>query len=202
MVAVELVDASRPVAPVAACALSALSEAAAELEPPPLRALNRSLMSDGAPIVWLPARPKMATSLVFATVVVIDGAPEEFTWPPEALMGLVVSTLKYELIPPATCEEEMLKLYGPGSAAAVPATFRNVAVVRLVTLSLVVTIAVQPGAVMVPELARAVTDASMMSFATVALGLLRLSDVVAALLLLKVAPRNPMVGVPACASAV
>src|SRR3989442_15276782 len=93
MVAVEVVDASVPVAPVAACALSALSEAAAELAPPPLTALNRSLMSDGAPIVWLPARPKMATSLVFATVVVIDGAGE-FAWPREALMGLVVSTLK------------------------------------------------------------------------------------------------------------
>ena len=204
MVAVELVDASRPVAPVAACALSALSEAAAELAPPPLTVLNRSVMSDGAPIVWLPARPKMATSLVFATVVVIDGA-DELTAPREALMGLVVSTLKYALIPPASSEEEeMLKLYGPGSTAAVPATFRNVVVVRLVPASLVVTIAVQPVAVIVgvPELARAVTDASMTSFATVALGLLRLRDVTEPLLLALVAPRNPMVGVPACASAV
>ena len=164
--------------------------------------MNRSLMSDGAPIVWLPARPKMATSLVFATVVVIDGA-DKLTAPREALMGLVVSTLKYALIPPATSEEgEMLKLYGPGSTAAVPATFRNVVVVRLVPASLVVTIAVQPVAVIVPELARAVTDASMTSFATVALGLLRLRDVTEPLLLALVAPRNPMVGVPACASAV
>src|SRR5882724_10737016 len=204
MVAVEVVDASAPVAPMAACALSALSEAAAELAPPPLRALNRSLMSDGAPIVWLPPRPKKATSLVFTTVVLMDGA-EELARPPEALMGLVVSTLKYAPIPPATSEEEVLKLYGPGSAAAVPAIFRNVAVVRLVPASLVVTIAVQPaGAVIVgvPELARAVIDASMTSFSAVALGRLRLRDVTEPLLLALVAPRNPMVGVPACASAV
>ncbi|TMA83498.1 MAG: hypothetical protein E6J77_14230 [Deltaproteobacteria bacterium] len=56
----------------------------------------------------LPTRPKQATSLVFATVVVIVGA-EEATCPLEALMGAVVSTLKYVLIPPATLEEETVK---------------------------------------------------------------------------------------------
>ena len=148
----------------------------------------------------LPARPKQATSLVFATVVVIVGA-EEPTCPLEALMGAVVSTLKYVLIPPATLEEETVKAYGPGSAAGVPATFQNVAVVRVLPL-FVLTIDVQPGAVIVgmPEPARVVTDASMMSFAAVALGRVRLRDVAEVTLLL-VAPRNPM-PVPAPASAV
>ena len=158
-------------------------------------------MPDGAPMAELPERPKQATSIVFATVVVIDGA-EELTAPLEALMGLVVSTLKYALIPPATLEEETVKAYGPGSAAAVPATFQNVAVVRVLTL-LVLTIDVQPAGapiVGVPEPARAVTDASMTSFAAVALGRVRLSDVAEAMLPL-VAPRNPM-PVPAPASAV
>src|SRR5204862_2976422 len=120
----------------------------------------------------LPGRPKPATSIGFATVVVIDGA-ERLTAPLDALMGLVVSTLKYALIPPATLEEETVKAYGPGSAAAVPATFQNVAVVRVLPL-LVLTIDVQPnGAVIVGggrEPARAATDASMMSFAAVAPG--------------------------------
>src|SRR5439155_3576593 len=129
-------------------------------------------MSDGAPMAELPARPKQATSLVFATVVVIVGA-EEPTCPLEALMGAVVSTLKYVLIPPATLEEEAVKAYGPGSAAAAPATFQNVAVVRWSVLSGVFRTNVQPVGVEivgVPEPARAVTVASMMSFATVALG--------------------------------
>ena len=150
----------------------------------------------------LPPRPKQATSLVFATVVVIVGA-EEPTCPLEALMGAVVSTLKYVLIPPATLEEETVKAYGPGSAAAAPATFQNVAVVRWSVLSGVFRTNVQPVGVEivgVPEPARAVTVASMMSFATVALGRLRLSDVTELPLLL-VAPRNPM-PVPAAVSAV
>src|SRR5439155_23120662 len=160
-------------------------------------------MSDGAPMAELPPRPKQATSLVFATVVVIVGA-EEPTCPLEPLMGAVVSALKYVLIPPATLEEEeMVKAYGPGSAAGVPATFQNVAVVRVLPL-LVLTIDVQPnGAVIVGgglEPARAVTDASMMSFAAVAPGRVRLSDVTELPLLL-VAPRNPM-PVPAAVSAV
>ena len=78
MVAVLPVDASEPVVPAAACTLSALSEAAALLLPPEVTTLNRSLMSAGAPIAELPARPKKATSIVFATVVVIDGVEEEF----------------------------------------------------------------------------------------------------------------------------
>src|SRR5437016_1313247 len=117
-------------------------------------------------------------------------------------MGVVVSTLKYALIPPATLEEEeTVKAYGPGSAAAVPATFQKVAVVRVLPL-LVLTIDVQPnGAVIVgTEPARAVTDASMMSFAAVAPGRVRLSDVAEATLPV-VAPRNP-IPVAALASAV
>src|SRR5436190_1722016 len=109
---VAFVDAFDPVAPAVACGTSALSEPALLL--PDASAWNRSVMPDGAPMAELPERPKQATSIVFATVVVIDGA-EELTAPLEALMGLVVSTLKYALIPPATLEEETVKAYGPGS---------------------------------------------------------------------------------------
>ena len=104
---VAFVDAFDPVAPAVACGTSALSEAA--LLEPDVTAVNRSVMPDGAPMAELPERPKQATSIVFATVVVIDGA-EELTAPLEALMGLVVSTLKYALIPPATREDETVKL--------------------------------------------------------------------------------------------
>jgi len=162
-------------------------------------------MPDGAPMAELPERPKQATSIVFATVVVIDGA-EELTAPLEALMGLVVSTLKYALIPPATLEEETVKAYGPGSAAAVSATFQNVAVVTVLRL-LVLTIDVQPaGAVIVgvPEPVRDVIEATMTSLATVAAGRLMASDV--ALLELPLlalcAPRNPIPVMPARVSAV
>src|SRR5947208_4849604 len=194
MVAVFPVDAFDPVAPAVACGTSALSEAA--LLEPDVTAVNRSVMPDGAPMSELPERPKQATSIVFATVVVIDGA-ELVAWPPEALMGAVVSTLKYALIPPATLEEETVKMYGPGSDAAVPATLQNVAVVRwFVVASEVVTIDVQPAGVVIvgaPELAWAVTDASMISFATVAPGRLRLSDVAEPPPTpLLVAPRNPI----------
>src|SRR5437762_8279369 len=204
MVAVFPVDAFDPVAPAVACGTSALSEAA--LLEPDVTAVNRSVMPDGAPMSELPERPKQATSIVFATVVVIDGA-ELVAWPPEALMGLVASTLKYALIPPATLEEETVKMYGPGSDAAVPATFQNVAVVRwFVVASEVVTIDVQPAGVVIigaPELARAVTDASMISFATVAPGRLRLSDVAEPPPTpLLVAPRNPIPVMPARVSAV
>jgi hypothetical protein len=41
--------------------------------------------------------------------VVIDGV-EPLAAPPEALMGLAVSTLKYALIPPATREDETVKV--------------------------------------------------------------------------------------------
>src|SRR5437016_11923482 len=103
---VAFVDAFDPVAPAVACGTSALSEAALL---PDASAWNRSVMPDGAPIAELLERPKAATSIVLATVVVIDGA-EELTAPLEALMGLVVSTLKYALIPPATRDDETLKL--------------------------------------------------------------------------------------------
>jgi len=66
-------------------------------------------MPDGAPICVLPASPKQATSMVLLTVVVIDGV-EEPTCPAEALMGAVVSTLKYALIPPATREDVTVKV--------------------------------------------------------------------------------------------
>ncbi len=198
---VAFVDAFDPVAPAVACDTSALSEAA--LLEPDVTALNRSVMPDGAPMAELPERPKQATSIVFATVVVIDGA-EEFTAPFEALMGLVVSTLKYVLIPPATLEEETVKAYGPGSAAAVPATFQNVAVVTVLPL-LVLTIDVQPGAVIVgvPEPVRDVIEATMTSLATVAAGRLMASDValLELPLLALAAPRNP-IPVPARVSAV
>ena len=43
------------------------------------------------------ALPKNPTSMVFATVVVMEGAVTEaelaLTWPPETLMGALVSTL-------------------------------------------------------------------------------------------------------------
>ncbi len=96
-----------PVAPAAACAASALSEAVlVELD---VWRWNRSVMPDGATICVLPASPKQATSIVLATVVVIDGA-EALTAPPNALMGVFVSTLKYALIPPATREDETVKV--------------------------------------------------------------------------------------------
>jgi len=202
MVAVFPVDAFDPVAPAVACGTSALSEAA--LLEPDVTAVNRSVMPDGAPMSELPERPKQATSIVFATVVVIDGA-ELVAWPPEALMGLVVSTLKYALIPPATLEEETVKAYGPGSAAAVPATFQNVAVVTVLVL-LVLTIDVQPeGAAIVgvPEPVRDVIEATMTSLATVPAGRLMASDValLELPLLALAAPRNP-IPVPARVSAV
>jgi len=162
-------------------------------------------MPDGAPMSELPERPKQATSIVFATVVVIDGA-EELTPPLEALMGWVVSTLNYALIPPATLEEETVKAYGPGSAAAVPATFQNVAVVTVLPL-LVLTIDVQPaGAVIVGgglEPVRDVIEATMTSLAPVAAGRLMASDValLELPLLALAAPRNP-IPVPARVSAV
>src|SRR5207253_1276251 len=69
-----------PVAPRAACAASALSEAVlVELE---VWTWNRSVMPDGAPICVPPASPKQATSIVLATVVVIEGA-EALTAPPK-----------------------------------------------------------------------------------------------------------------------
>src|SRR5439155_2048038 len=96
-----------PVAPRAAGAASALSEAGlVELE---VWTWNRSVMPDGAPICVPPASPKQATSIVLATVVVIEGA-EALTAPPKALMGLFVSTLKYVLIPPATREDDTVKV--------------------------------------------------------------------------------------------
>src|SRR5436190_11646800 len=199
---VAFVDAFDPVAPAVACGTSALSEPA--LLEPDVSAWNRSVMPDGAPMAELPERPKQAASIVFATVVVIDGA-EELTAPLEALMGLVVSTLKYALIPPATLEEETVKAYGPGSAAAVPATFQNVAVVTVLPL-LVLTIDVQPGAVIVGgglEPVRDVIEATMTSLATVAAGRLMASDValLELPLLALAAPRNP-IPVPARVSAV
>jgi len=101
------VDAFDPVAPAVACVASALSEAVlVELE---VSAWNRSDMPVGAPMAEPLARPKQATSIVLATVVVIDGA-ELLTAPREALMGFVLSTLKYALIPPATREDETVKL--------------------------------------------------------------------------------------------
>jgi len=79
------------------------------LEPFDDSAWNRSVMPEGAPIAAPLVRPKQATSIVLATVVVIDGV-EELTCPPEALMGLVVSTLTYALIPPATREDDTVKV--------------------------------------------------------------------------------------------
>src|SRR5207253_2110110 len=108
MVAVLPVDAFEPVAPALACATSALSEAAS-LVPFELSAWNRWIMPDGAPIAEPSRRPKQATSIVLATVVVIDGV-ELLTCPPEVLMGLVVSTLEYALIPPATREDDTVKV--------------------------------------------------------------------------------------------
>src|SRR5207244_1620679 len=81
MVAVLPVDAFEPVAPALACATSALSEAAS-LVPFELSAWNRWVMPDGAPIAEPSRRPKQATSIVLATVVVIDGV-ELLTCPPE-----------------------------------------------------------------------------------------------------------------------
>src|SRR2546426_402971 len=203
MVAVLPVDAFEPLAPAAACATSALSEAAlVELD---VSAWNRWVMPVGAPIAEPSLRPKQPTSIVLATVVVIDGV-ELLTCPPDALMGLVVSTLEYALIPPATREDETVKAYGPGSAATVPATFQYVDTARFCPLLVVLTINVQPaGGVIVGtlELPWAVINATMTSLATVAAGLLMLSDVAlpALPLLALVAPRNPMLIAPGQVSA-
>src|SRR3989442_1581865 len=107
MVAALPVEAFAPVAPAVACGASALSEAASSV-PFELSAWYRSLMPDGTPIARPSLRPKHATSIVLSTVVVIDGV-ELFACPPDALMGLFVSTLEYALIPPATREDETLK---------------------------------------------------------------------------------------------
>ena len=100
------VDAFEPLAPGVACNTSALSEEASVVVPPELElsTLNRSVMPDGAPTALLSERPKQPTSIVLATVVVIDGV-ELLAAPAEALMGFVVSTLKYALIPPAMRED-------------------------------------------------------------------------------------------------
>ena len=84
-----------------------LSEAV--VKPPEASAWNRSVMPDGAPIAEPSLRPKQATSIVLATVVVIDRV-ELLACSLEALMGLVVSTLKYALIPPATREDVTVKV--------------------------------------------------------------------------------------------
>src|SRR5438034_4020556 len=107
MSAVFPVDAFAPVTPGIACDASALSEAAS-VEPLEVSAWNRSVMPAGAPIAEPSMRPKQATSIALATVVVIDGV-EPVGCPSEALIGAVVSTLKYALIPPATREEETVK---------------------------------------------------------------------------------------------
>ena len=62
-------------------------------------------MPDGAPITVLPDLPKQATSIVFANVVLTEGVVAPFC-PAEALMGVVVSTLEYALIPPAMAEAD------------------------------------------------------------------------------------------------
>ena len=96
------------------------------LVPPELElwTVNRSDMPEGAPITLLSERPKQATSIVLNTVVVTEGAVLPLA-SPDALMGLAVSTLKYALIPPAMrALGETVKVYGPGSAPAVPATFQ------------------------------------------------------------------------------
>ena len=100
------VDAFEPVAPGLACNTSALSEEASVVVPPELElsTLNRSVMPDGAPTALLSARPKQPTSIVLATVVAIDGV-ELLAAPSKALMGFVVSTLEYALIPPAMRED-------------------------------------------------------------------------------------------------
>ena len=142
--------------------------------------LNRSVMPEGMPIAELSERPKPATSSVLATVVVIDGA-ELPAAPPDALMGLVGSTLTYALIPPATLKDEAddaVKTYGPGSAPALPASFQYVDSARLCPLLVVLTIRVQPvGGVIVGTLEPcAVIDATMMSLVAVPDGRLMLSD--------------------------
>src|SRR5207249_1313002 len=91
MVAVFPVSAFCPPASAAAWAASALSEAVA-LEAFVESGWDRSVMPEAAPMRAPLERPKQATSIVLATVVVIDGV-EELTCPPDALMGLVVSTL-------------------------------------------------------------------------------------------------------------
>jgi len=84
-----------PLAPAAGCATSAPSELT--FVDPPLLTPYRSIIPDGAVNeLWL-AIPKKPTSMVFGTVVVMEGAVTlaelEFTWPPEALRGAPVSTL-------------------------------------------------------------------------------------------------------------
>jgi hypothetical protein len=194
------VDAFEPVAPAVACDASALSEA--EVEPLEDSTWNRSVMPDGAPIAALLERPKPATSIVLATVVVIDGA-EALADPPEALMGLVVSTLKYALIPPATLKDDAddaVKTYGPGSAPAVPATFQYVDSARLCPLLVVLTIRVQPvGGVIVGTFEpSAMIAATMTSLACVPEGRMMLSD---APPLAVAAPWNPMMIAPGQVSA-
>src|SRR3989442_11944863 len=204
MLAVLPVEAFCPVAPAAACAASALSEAES-LEPFDDSAWNRSVMADGAPIAKPSLRPKQATSIVLATVVVIDGV-ELLACPPDALIGLVVSTLTYALIPPATREDDKVKVKGPGSAAAVPASFQYVDTARFCPFWVVLRINVQPaGAVIVgtAELPCAVIAATMTSLAAVAAGRLMASEVAlpALPLLALAAPWNAMLVAPGQVSA-
>src|SRR5439155_23340730 len=91
-----LLEALDPVEPGTTCAASALSEAAS-LVPLALSTWNRSVMPEGAPIAVL-ERPKHATSIVLATVVVSDGV-EVLAAPPDTLMGLVALTLEYAVMP-------------------------------------------------------------------------------------------------------
>jgi hypothetical protein len=137
--------------------------------------------------------------------VVIDGA-EPLAAPPDALMGFVVSTLKYALIPPTTREDETVKRYGPGSAPALPATFQYVDIARFCPLLVVLRINVQPeGPVIVggPLEPCAVIVATMTSLASVPAGLPMLSDValLAVPLLALEVSRNPMNVAPGQVSA-
>ena len=91
------------VEPGAACKASEFSEAAS-LVVAPLSIWNRSVIPDGAAIAVPSSRPKQATSIVLKPVVVID--TELVCAAAEALIGAVVSTLKYALIPPDRALED------------------------------------------------------------------------------------------------
>src|SRR5438046_10377708 len=84
-----------PLAPAAACATYALSDVVPFVEEPVVRSY-RSAMPEGGVKVVATAVPKKPTSIVLATVVVIEGAPTVvelvLASPPEALIGADVST--------------------------------------------------------------------------------------------------------------
>lgn len=116
-----LVAALVPVGPAAAWRADAAPDVALN-EPCVEDRSQRSVIPPGGVSVVAGPIPKNPTSIVFALVVVIDGAvivlEDAFTWPPWASIGVVVETPDQAVIPPAAAWElANVQVYEVGSEA-------------------------------------------------------------------------------------